>query len=152
MDFKKATTMPNHHPITIRFIRRTRNGGAEGNPRLDDILTIYKLGENNLRVVYIEQTEDGIMRDMALMTYQKLSHYLMRIFWMLTIDDDPFQSVQFYIPGYPQTLIKVATVQTNLPILMDIILNTCWHWPVVARPSAADTTATEGPPLHPVPQ
>lgn len=147
--------MPTYHPITVRFIRRTANGSAERNPRLDDILTIHKLGENNLRVVYVEQTVDGIMRDTALMTYQKLTHYLMRIFWMLAIDEDPFQSVQFYIPGYPQILIKVCTVQNNLPVLMDIIINTCWHWPVVARAATTEPIGmipTEVPPPPPAPQ
>ena len=137
----------------MRFIRRTANGRAETNPRLDDILTIYKLGENNLRVVYIEQTQDGIMRDTVLMNYQKLSYYLLRIFWMLAIDEDPFQSIQFYIPGYPQTLMNVQSLQQNLPVIMDIIMNTCWQWPVIARGSApTDTTPTAGHPAPLTPQ
>jgi hypothetical protein len=139
--------MPSHHPIDIRFIRRRPNGGAEANPRLDDILTIQKLGENNLRVIYIEQTEDGVMRDTTLMTYQKMLHYLTRIFWMLSIDEDPFQSVQLMIPGYPQILISVATLQAHLPMLLDLIINTCWHWPVIARRTEAanETTRDEHP-------
>ncbi|NDE15068.1 hypothetical protein EBZ80_09080 [bacterium] len=144
--------MPGHHPIDIRFIRRRSNDRAEANPQFDDILKIHKLGENNLRVTYVEQTEDGVMRDTTMMTYQKLVHYLLRVFWMLSIDEDPFQSVQLIIPAHPQILIGVSTLQTHLPVLLEIIVGTCWHWPVISRremqpqpqsQSVIDTTPTE---------
>lgn len=125
--------MPGYHPIHIRFIRRRPNGGAEQNPQLDDVLSIQKLGENNLRVTYTEQTEDGVLRDTTLMTYQKMIHYVMRIFWMLSIDEDPFQSVQMMIPGHPQVLIHVRTIQAHMPVLLEIIISTCWHWPAISR-------------------
>ena len=83
-----------------------------------------------------------MLRDTTMMTYQKLLHYLLRIFWMLSIDEDPFQSVQIMIPGYPQILIGVNTLNSNLPYIMDIILNTCWHWPAIAtRRTGAEAEA-----------
>lgn len=133
---------PPHHPIYIHFIRRTANGMAQTDSRLDDTMRIQKLGENNVRVTYSERSEDGTLMDTTLMTYQKLIHYLYRVFWMLSLDEDPFQSVQFIIPGYPTTLIRVDSLRGQLAGVMDILTSTMWHWPTIARPEAGEDTAT----------
>lgn len=124
---------PPHHPIYIHFIRRTANGLAQTDSRLDDTLSVQKLGENNVRVTYTERSEDGRIVDTTLMTYQKLIHYLYRIFWMLTLDEDPFQSVQFIVPGYPTTLIRVDALRGQLGGMMDVLINTMWQWPTIGR-------------------
>lgn len=129
---------PPHHPIYIHFIRRTANGAAQTDSRLDDTLRIQKLGENNVRVIYSERSEDGCIVDTTLMTYQKLIHYLYRVFWMLSLDEDPFQSVQLIVPGYPTTLIRVDTLKGQLAGVMDILTTTMWHWPTTGRPEAGD--------------
>ena len=91
--------MPSTHSIQLRFIRRTLNGLPENNPSMDDILLIHKLGENNLRVTYTERSIDGEMSDTTMMTYQRMIHYVSRILWLLTLDSDPFYSVQIMIPS-----------------------------------------------------
>lgn len=135
-----VTDMPTYHDIHIRFIRRRQGGVAEENPLLDDILRITKLGENNLRVTYTERSEDGTMSDSMLMGYQRFLHYVWRLLWLLSVDADPFQSVQLMIPGYPVVLIPVSTMTQNMTTIMDILLTTCWQWPVVRRPEP-------GPPI-----
>lgn len=125
--------MPTYHPISLRFIRKTRLDS----PRMDDELQIKKLGENNLRVLYVDSSEEGQLRDVTHMTYHKLLHYITRIMWLLTVDTDPFISVQVNIPGFPVTLIPVAALQTSMMPLMDILINTCWQWPVLAEGSHA---------------
>jgi hypothetical protein len=125
--------MPTFHPIQIRFIRRRAGGVPEENPALDDLLEVIKLGENNLRVTYTERTEDGVLRDTQIMCYQRFLHYMWRILWLLSVDADPFQNIQLMIPGYPVVLIPVATVNQQSLTVMDILLTTCWQWPVVAR-------------------
>jgi hypothetical protein len=125
---------PPHHPIYIHFIRRTANGRAQTDSRLDDTLQVQKLGENNVRVTYTERSEDGRIIDTTLMTYQRLIHYLYRIFWMLSLDEDPFQSVQLIVPGYPTTLIRVDTLRAQLGGVMDVLVNALWHWPTIGRP------------------
>ena len=130
---KTLTSMPTYHPISLRFIRKTRLDS----PRMDDELQIKKLGENNLRVLYVDSSEEGQIRDVTHMTYHKLLHYITRIMWLLTVDTDPFISVQVNIPGFPVTLIPVAALQTSMMPLMDILINTCWQWPVLAEGSHA---------------
>jgi len=132
---------PPHHPIYIHFIRRTANGMAQTDSRLDDTLRIQKLGENNVRVTYSERSEDGTLMDTTLMTYQKLIHYLYRVFWMLSLDEDPFQSVQFIVPGYPTTLIRVDSLRGQLAGVMEILTTTMFQWPTIARPEAGEPDA-----------
>jgi hypothetical protein len=67
------------------------------------------------------------------MTYQKMIHYVSRILWLLGLDSDPFFSVQVMIPGYPTVLIPVARIQEQAVIILDLLLNTCWHWPTAGR-------------------
>jgi hypothetical protein len=135
---------PPHHSIMIHFIRRTANGAAQTDESLDDTLRIQKLGENNVRVTYSERSEDGCLVDTTLMTYQKLIHYLYRVFWMLSLDEDPFQSVQFIVPGYPTTLIRVDALRPQLVGVMDILTSTLWQWPTIGRPEPDDEMRREG--------
>jgi hypothetical protein len=132
--------MPTTHTIQLRFIRRSTAGTPEPNSALDDILLIHKLGENNLRVTYTERTEDGELADTTVMTYQKMIHYVSRILWLLSMDSDPFFSVQVMIPGYPTVLIPVSRIQEQSVMILDLLLNTCWHWPAAGRVTPLNTT------------
>lgn len=130
--------MPAYSPILIYFIRRTE----VDNPERDDCLRIEKLGENNLRLTYTERSVDGPIVDTALVTYQKLAHYLFRLFWILSIDEDPFQSVQAMIPSYPTFRLNAEALKANVNTVLDMVMTTCWHWPALSRAAA--------PPLRPL--
>lgn len=144
--------MPVYHDIHIRFIRRRPDGGAEPNPLLDDLLRVSKLGENNLRVTYTERSEDGVLSDSMVMGYQRFLHYMWRLLWLLSVDGDPFQSIQMIIPGYPISLIPVSVVSQNMPTILDILMTTCWQWPVMRRPEPVLVRrAEQPPPLEPSP-
>jgi hypothetical protein len=131
--------MPTTHAIQLRFIRRTVDGTPESNSALDDQLIIHKLGENHLRVTYTERTEDGALTDTTMMTYQKMIHYVSRILWLLALDSDPFYSVQLMIPGYPTVLVLVSRLQEQAVMILDLLVNTCWHWPAAGRPPTLAT-------------
>jgi hypothetical protein len=131
--------MPTTHAIQLRFIRRTDIGTPESNSALDDQLVIHKLGENNLRVTYTERTVDGVLTDTTMMTYQKMIHYTSRLLWLLALDSDPFYSVQLMIPGYPTVLVLVSRLQEQAAIILDLLINTCWHWPAAGRPPTPTT-------------
>jgi hypothetical protein len=135
--------------MLIYFIRKNPIGGGIGSdPRRDDAIKVERLGENNLRVSYTERSADGTLVDISMMTYQKFFHYIQRVFMMLSIDDDPFHSVQLMIPGYPVSLMTVGALKANLYTILDTIITTCWQWPAVSRGSSAplrviETTATQ---------
>jgi hypothetical protein len=125
--------MPQHHDIMIRFLRKGAGGQARANPATDDTLRISKLGENSIRTIYMEKSSDGTVIDTSTMNYQGLMAYLYRVFYLLGLDEDPFASVQFFIPGYPTILIEVATLHANVHALMELVMSTCWSWPSVGR-------------------
>ena len=117
----------------LRFLRRAANGAARMNPATDDLLKISKLGENSVRCIYTEKSDGETTIDTIIMNYQQLLAYLYRIFFLLGLDDDPFQSVQFFIPGYPTVLIQVSALRQHLPQIIEIMCSTCWSWPNVGR-------------------
>jgi len=119
--------MPRYHDIQLRFIRK----GENASPSTDDILRIQRLTENSYRVVYTEKSGDGTYIDIITLTNQALLSYLYRIFWLVGLDADPFQSVQLFVPGYPTCLVKAADIKTNVPNMLDILINNCWNWPIV---------------------
>jgi hypothetical protein len=122
--------MPAHNAIELRFLRQ--QGTRE--PCTDDILEIKKMGENMVRATYREREPGGSLTiDTQLMGYQQLFAYLYRIFWVLSIDTDPFESVQLRVPGYPCVLLSVSTLQQNLTAIMELMISTCWNWPGVGR-------------------
>ena len=122
--------MPAHNVIELRFLRQ--QGTRE--PCTDDILEIKKMGENMVRATYREREPTGSLTiDTQLMGYQQLFAYLYRIFWVLSIDTDPFESVQLRVPGYPCVLLSVSTLQQNLTAIMELMISTCWNWPGVGR-------------------
>jgi hypothetical protein len=131
--------MANHAPsIIIRFLR----SAGESSANTDDVLRIYKMGENTVKTIYREHTESGRGNvSVNTMNYQQLVSYLYRIFWLLGIDDDPFRSVQFFIPGYPTSLIMVETVKKNMQALFDLLMNSIWSWPRFASRPELDTFA-----------
>jgi hypothetical protein len=128
-----ANQMPQHHDILIRFLRKGAGGQARMNPATDDTLRIVKLGENSIRTIYIEKSSDGTVIDTSTTTYQGLLAYLYRVFYLLGLDEDPFASVQFFIPGYPTILVEVATLHANVHTLMELVMSTCWSWPSIGR-------------------
>ena len=144
------------HAIELRFIRIAAGGRAETNPALDDVLKIRPSADparlNSFRIVFLERSGESPNVDIMTLSQEQLLAYLYRLFWSMTIDDDPFQSVQFFVPGIPTFLVLASTVTKNLPQLLDIIMSVCWNWPTLGnyerdccdsptrpRPSALDS-------------
>lgn len=134
--------MPAHRTIDLRFIRRSETGQLQHNSHLDDMLKISKLGENQVRCVYTEHNVDGSMVDVSTLTYQQCLVYIYRIFTMLSLDEDPFESVQLFLPGYPTVLLRVETLRTNIPWLIEAIASTCIQWPAIGRLQQQQTSTT----------
>lgn len=122
-------TMPVHNTIDIRFIRRTPVGQAESNPNRDDLIHIARLGENLHRVTYTERSNRAPIVDVCRLNNHQLLSYLYRAFWLTSIDEDPFQSMQIFVPGYPSCLVSVASVKQSYAQFLDLIVTTYMNWP-----------------------
>jgi hypothetical protein len=131
--------MPNYHDIEIRFVRKAILN------KQDDVLRITHVGENSLRLIYTEWSDDGPTVDIMTYKTNQLIAYLYRVFWLLGLDEDPFESVQFFVPGYPSFIIPIRVVKENASHLLDLVVATCSEWPRVGASSS--TGAGVGPNL-----
>lgn len=114
--------------IEFLFIRPTVDGSAADRHE-DDRLRIAKLGENRVRLSYSERTSRGRTVDVQLLDYNQMLAYMCRLFTLLSIDDDPFRSVQINLPGYPRILLMVSTLQANIRVILESLQATCLNWP-----------------------
>lgn len=130
--------MPRHRSIQLRFIRR-----GSTDPDRDDILKVTKLGENSLRLVYTEKNQYDLFTDFLHLNYTQFLAYLYRTITLLTLDEDPFQSVQFFIPGYPTLLLSVSTLKQQTGYILEIITSTLWNWPAIGREETGHTSSHE---------
>jgi hypothetical protein len=137
--------MPRHRSIQIRFIRRGSN-----DPARDDILKIEKIGENSLRIVYIEKNDYDLFSDYLHVNYTQMLAYVCRTITLMTLDEDPFQSVQFFIPGYPTVLLNVAGIKEHTGYILELITSTLWNWPIISR-YTEDTSHTSTHSVTPAP-
>ena len=114
------------HPIILRILRKDH---TEQMPEFDDRITITKLTENRLKVVYVEKSGDEPIVDVSYMGYQQFMIYMHRILYLLIVDNDPFLSVQFMMPGYPSTLVTIPNLKERTIPLLEILWSVCVNWP-----------------------
>jgi hypothetical protein len=126
--------MTQYHCIQIRFIRR-----GSRSPSSDDILKISKMRENTVRIFYTEKNEYDAIIDFMTVNYTQLIAYIYRAIQLLTLDDDPFQSVQFFVPGYPTFLVGVDKLKEQTGYILEMISSTLLNWPLVGFEHGPDT-------------
>jgi hypothetical protein len=127
--------------MTFHMIRRADLNRRSGNQ--DDTIKVTKLGENSVRVVYTEKTDDGSTIDVMTFNYHQLLCYLHRVFFLLSLDDDPFQSMQLILPGHPMSLVPVAEIKKHAPMILELVMSVCLTWPAQGNP------LPPGPPVPP---
>jgi hypothetical protein len=123
--------MSRPHEIQLRFIRFN----SDNDPLTDDVLRIQRVADDSYRIIYTERSCDKAQVDVISLTNQTLLAYLYRMFWLLGLDEDPFESVQLFVPGYPTSLVKAANIKTCVPNMLDIIITNCWNWPSIGAES-----------------
>ena len=128
--------MARNRQIQIRFIRRGHN-----DPSRDDILKITKLGENSLRLVYMEKNQYDEFTDILQVNYTQFMAYMYRTITLLTLDEDPFQSVQFFVPCYPTLLLSVTTLKEHTGYILEMMTTTLWNWPTIGREETGHTSS-----------
>ena len=137
--------MPRHNPMNFHLIRRADLNRRSGS--YDDTIKVTKLGENSVRVVYTEKTNDGSTTDVMTFSYHQLICYLHRAMILLSLDEDPFHNMQVILPGYPMSLIPVVEIKKNIPMILELVMSVCLTWPVQGLPQGLP----QGPPYPPGP-
>jgi len=112
--------MPN--PLIIRIYTKEESG-------LDDKITVTKLAENSLKVIYLERTHNEPQTDIFHMSYHQFITYMHRVLYLLIIDDDPRVSVEFMVPGYPTILVNLPNLKDRFMPLLELLWSACLTWP-----------------------
>jgi hypothetical protein len=110
------------HPLIIRIYTKNESG-------LDDKITVTKLAENRLKVIYLERAQGESLTDIFHMSYHQFLTYIHRVFYLLVIDDDPRISVEFNVPGYPAILVHIPNLKERCTSLLEFLWSACLSWP-----------------------
>ena len=125
--------MRNHHDIVVRFIRRTDEDGSDHDADTDDVLKIVHQQNNMLRFIYTERSGDEADHDTSTFTHHDAISHMYRMFWITSLDEDPFRSIQFFLPSFPSFLVSVAVVKQNMNQILDLFLAIFRSWPAVSN-------------------
>ena len=131
------------HSIQIRFIRKHLDEYEEYDPCTDDVMSIKRVEENSYIIVYMEKSKDGTVVDLMKYNNQQLLAYLYRAFWLTSMDEDPFDSVRLFIPGFPTCLLSVPALKQQIPYVLDIIISNCWNWPTAGIEGGGTTVGRQ---------
>lgn len=83
----------------------------------DDVIEIYKSGDNLFAVSYIDR--DSRLRYSFDAYSDQILRYLYSVFGMLRIDEEPFESVQITLPAHPPINVKIASLsETRIETFM----------------------------------
>jgi hypothetical protein len=115
----------------IRIIRKVDTD----NPQ-DDIITIYKKGENEYSMSYLDPMTAGHSGKKMLLRGLNKDTILTRLsqtFRIMGLDSEPFESIQLLLPSYPCVLLPVNKLDSyTRDLVYDMVESTMQKWPVVA--------------------
>ena len=116
---------PKKEQIEVRFIRNKKT--VE-----DDVMKICKVSEDSYNILYRDKNS-GTNAKMLAVSRAAVINFLRLSLRLLTIDDEPFESVQVTLPCMPSVLVspKNLTSQTR-DLIYDSVEATMDFWPVTA--------------------
>jgi hypothetical protein len=119
--------------VILRFIRN----GATDSSKTDDVLRITPYPSMNPEVntflVKFSPAKEfalGSYENQVYWTHDQVYDYVSNLLTLLTLDNDPFKSVQLDLPLAPSLLFQVATLSDRIPHILRF-LNTALtnSWP-----------------------
>lgn len=115
----------------IRIIRKVDTD----NPQ-DDIINIYKKGESEYGMSYIDPTTSGYSGKKMVLSGLNKDTILTRLsqtFRVMGLDSEPFESIQLLLPSYPCVLLPVNKLDSyTRDLIYDMVESTMQKWPIVA--------------------
>lgn len=100
------------------------------------------MGENTARIFYTEKNDYDTFTDFLTVNYTQVIAYVYRTITLLTLDEDPFQSVQFFVPGYPTLMFGVNKLKEQTSFIIEMISNTLMNWPLIGYDHATDARSS----------
>jgi len=96
--------------IQMIGIRLTRNKHHDQ----DDIVNIYT-GNNSFRIVYIDGREPNVKNEQT-RNLKETVIFLEYLFRFLTVDAEPFSTVQINVPSHPIIFINIPNLTNDLVV------------------------------------
>lgn len=120
-----ASAAPQKMHIEVRFLRSLK--GSD-----DDVVSITQVSADSYNIIYRDKQADVKSKTLAVPRSAVMSFLSMSL-RMLTIDEEPFESVQFTLPSMPTIMVspKNLTSQTR-DLIYDSVEATMDYWPVRA--------------------
>jgi len=120
-----APAAPKKLSIEVRFIRNKK--GSD-----DDVVSITQASADSYNILYKDKQANVKSATTAVPRAAVVS-FLRMTLRMLTVDEEPFESVQFTLPSMPTILVspKNLTSQTR-DLIYDSVEATMNYWPVCA--------------------
>ena len=108
--------------IAIRIIRDINSENS------DDMLTIQKVGFSHFFVKYYDT---GTPKVTFHANESAVVDHIYGIFDLLTMDEEPFESIQVDIPAYPSIIVKIRSLKQRRlsDSIVHIIRRTLYNWP-----------------------
>jgi hypothetical protein len=122
-----AAAAPRYPEIQLRFIRNINNKDDKMN---DDVLSIVRKEADLFDIRYNDMDANVKQRTLGLGRAEVLKHlsYSLRL---LTLDEEPFASVQLIVPGMPSILLSPKNLSSSTrDLLYDTVERTMNNWPV----------------------
>ena len=137
--------------VTIRFIRNADSS------KTDDILRIvpspssvnHELNTFVVKFSFAKSFAPVSYENQVSWNHAQVYEYVSSLLMLLTLDNDPFKSVQIDLPLAPSLLFEVSTLSSRIPHILRILYTTIMNsWPtytmplVAAAPIEPSTTVT----------
>lgn len=121
--------------IAIRIIRDINN---ENN---DDMVTIQKIGFSHF---YVKYYDTGIPKVTFHANENAVVDHIHGIFDLLTMDEEPFESIQVDIPAYPSIIVKIRSLKQRRlsDSIVHIIRRTLHNWTQTCQNGSAVFSGT----------
>jgi hypothetical protein len=120
-----APSTPRYPHIQLRFIRKLHNGKLN-----DDVISIVRKEADLFEIRYNDMDANVKQNSLGLGRMDVLKHlsYSLRL---LTLDEEPFESVQIIVPGMPSILISPQNLSSSTrDLVYDTVERTMSNWPV----------------------
>lgn len=122
----QQTDVTQFPPIVLRFLRKS--GARDTRGKKDDVLSIYKT-RSGYNLVYNDQDscQKTYTRDL---TQEQVMQRLSNSLRLITVDDDPFDSVQLLVPNAPSILLNPEALTSSVrDLFYDTIEAAIEEWP-----------------------
>lgn len=77
----------------------------------NDVIVITQVCGHTFNVVYVDghcKCRQSFQTD-----YQGITDYFYNLFNLLEMDDEPFDNIQFHLPGYPSILMNIDNLDSS---------------------------------------